>query len=1068
MKKYNILISFLVLLGISVYGQQEKTDPISSAPIIIPPSPTASSLGEFVDFPVTMYTGVPNISIPIYELKGRSISVPISLSYNGGGVKVEEVPSWVGLGWALNAGGLITRSVRGIEDENSVGGFFYTSKYMPEASNFDFMNDQHYEWLEDIAYGERELTPDLFMFNFNGYSGKFYFDSNDQIHLVSHQDIKIISPEVTEFNSSNSIWTILTPDGTKYEFGGANATEETSSTPYADGPERIFISAWYLTKITSITNEVINFTYSPKIITYELKYAETDYINSPTAPSIAPQIAKSIQTVNGVDLSSIASDNTTVSFLTNAEDRQDLNTGGHSLDEVQVKTNFDGSISKRFVLEHDYNTNGGGSSYLDKRLMLRGIREYGSELTGSFKEHKFHYHEGGSMDLPPRDSNAQDHWGFYNGKTNNSTMLPEYVGMPAGTFYADREPSQTHMKAGTLYKIVYPSGGYTQFNFEPHQYQVNENYSYSNDSRSVSLTNAGFEEKQSTAFNINYDQDVTLTINIDFHGAPEQTGVFVEIYDSSDALIFSHSTPGLGQNLEVSLTVGDYYLKLTNMDIVGTDISATIYYSIQTYNPHEETHYKGGLRLASMEQNEGNGATPSVWKYYRYNNYKIFTPLNNDSYLSSFHDVVLVSGDCVEGNFMTYHYTVRSSSSKSVLGSINGSAIGYGTVKVSNDQTDSEGYTVYAYTLDSDIGGGAFPYPPVLSREHRRGLLLSQRDYNATGELLKELDNEYTIKALDTLTGISAGFIEDNFCYSGASAGRIWDVLFYMQFYSAMSEWVQKTKTIDIVYETNGDSLFQTTHYFYNSDPFNQHVQLKGKTQTKSNGDIITNYYKYPDDDPYANGIVFQMHDDHMVNHILESTKWLKEGTDSVLIAAKRVEYDRYNVNNLKVLPARIYQVEPDNPISNSDYLSQPDGYYIEKMSYDYNDLGLMVESTLKNQPSTSMIWGYGSQYPVARIENATYQEAINSLSQIELNLINGNTLSDVEMRAKIDALRQDLPNAMITGYTFDKKGNMTSQTDANGNITYYNYDKLGRLIEILDNEKNLIQSNKYHYRDKN
>jgi hypothetical protein len=43
------------------------------------------------------------------------------LSY--GGIKVEEVASSVGLGWAFNNGGVITRNVRGMPDDKTyIGG----------------------------------------------------------------------------------------------------------------------------------------------------------------------------------------------------------------------------------------------------------------------------------------------------------------------------------------------------------------------------------------------------------------------------------------------------------------------------------------------------------------------------------------------------------------------------------------------------------------------------------------------------------------------------------------------------------------------------------------------------------------------------------------------------------------------------------------------------------------------------------------------------------------------------------------------------------------------------------
>src|SRR3990172_4259797 len=76
---------------------------------VIPRTPNAASLGKFGDIPVSYHTGVPDISIAIYNLKEGALSLPVSISYHSSGIKVNETASWVGLGWSLNAGGMISR-----------------------------------------------------------------------------------------------------------------------------------------------------------------------------------------------------------------------------------------------------------------------------------------------------------------------------------------------------------------------------------------------------------------------------------------------------------------------------------------------------------------------------------------------------------------------------------------------------------------------------------------------------------------------------------------------------------------------------------------------------------------------------------------------------------------------------------------------------------------------------------------------------------------------------------------------------------------------------------------------
>ncbi len=65
-----------------------------------------------VDNMVDLFTGDFSYNIPLLDVDGY----PINISYSSG-IGVEDQASMVGLGWTLNAGGIINRSVRGIPDD---------------------------------------------------------------------------------------------------------------------------------------------------------------------------------------------------------------------------------------------------------------------------------------------------------------------------------------------------------------------------------------------------------------------------------------------------------------------------------------------------------------------------------------------------------------------------------------------------------------------------------------------------------------------------------------------------------------------------------------------------------------------------------------------------------------------------------------------------------------------------------------------------------------------------------------------------------------------------------------
>src|SRR5260221_786255 len=86
-------------------------------PVLAPASPEASSFTRYGNYQVNLFTGIPEISIPLYEIKVGELSIPISLNYHSSGIKVTDVASRIGLGWDLQAGGSITRKIMGKPDE---------------------------------------------------------------------------------------------------------------------------------------------------------------------------------------------------------------------------------------------------------------------------------------------------------------------------------------------------------------------------------------------------------------------------------------------------------------------------------------------------------------------------------------------------------------------------------------------------------------------------------------------------------------------------------------------------------------------------------------------------------------------------------------------------------------------------------------------------------------------------------------------------------------------------------------------------------------------------------------
>src|SRR6266496_4502806 len=98
MKK--IFANLLLLFNGVINAQQDIT-----LKNITPPSPEASAFVKYGTYPIVTYTGKPDITIPVYEIKTGKLSVPISLSYDATGIRVNDMASWVGMNWSLDVGG---------------------------------------------------------------------------------------------------------------------------------------------------------------------------------------------------------------------------------------------------------------------------------------------------------------------------------------------------------------------------------------------------------------------------------------------------------------------------------------------------------------------------------------------------------------------------------------------------------------------------------------------------------------------------------------------------------------------------------------------------------------------------------------------------------------------------------------------------------------------------------------------------------------------------------------------------------------------------------------------------
>jgi hypothetical protein len=240
---------------------------------IVPPSPNPSSLGVYGDYAVDLYTGLPSINIPLLDVSFQDLHVPINVSYHASGVKVDDVASWVGLGWALKAGGVITRTIRGGPDDDA-NGFWANANSYPSPTNGIQTNTQSGYNLANLLYTKHiDTQPDDYYYNFGENSGRFLIDPDHTCHPVPFNNMKF---EYGTFDGISGVFKVTDGTGTMFYFEDVESTD--ASDP--SGNETIGASTWHLTKIVSAQhNAEIDFHYDDYTTGVEMTRQATLYFD---------------------------------------------------------------------------------------------------------------------------------------------------------------------------------------------------------------------------------------------------------------------------------------------------------------------------------------------------------------------------------------------------------------------------------------------------------------------------------------------------------------------------------------------------------------------------------------------------------------------------------------------------------------------------------------------------------------------------------------------------------------------------------------------------------------------
>ena len=1092
----------LLVLGVTAFVKGSAQD--NAFKQVAPPSANAASLGKYGDIPVSYHTGVPNISIPIYTVTQGKLSVPITLNYHSSGIKVDELASWVGLGWSLNAGGVITRSVVGGPDEgnnrtgkNSASDIGYWGWFKdygisplittnciahPAGTNLtDTVINGNYQVVptdprwnnclnrnSDVFNGIVDTEPDIYNFNFAGYSGKFFFDSLRNPVMQPLQDL-VIQPILIIPSSGTPYfdhWVVITPDGTRYYFGGPNATESdyfgANGAACNNCANSFSSSSWYLTKIVNMNKtDSIMFTYKPAQYSFLLPPAHTVIIPAATVLPIQgdfsrPTNVPNITMVNGYVLTQIAtsSGNTNLNFASNAL-RQDVSSysdassptnSATSLDAIEINsTNYQSTFQFGYSYFQSDATEG---IFHNKRLRLDKLQE--SSSSQGISPYNFTYQA--SISLPDRLSFSKDHWGYYNGAPNQGLIpsfpsttinvggnfiyqLPNYV-----TSLANRNPDGAYMQAGVLQQIQYPTGGTTQFVYEPHLQNPSDPTSIVGGLRIKQiLGNDGYNPATTKSFS--YSEGIL------YAGMPN--------YVSN--MMFNSSYPATLVTAQGILASGNNF---------GILVSSECRPAIKTTQG-----YHIGYTIVNVSDLSGgvaNGASQ-----FTYQNLLPTIAPWNVQYPIMPAEYVPGSGELLGEIFSDQNNKVLKSTTTTVASDFSQSIRALKIVSAH----------CYNVVNGVDLDAGMIDNPVILSYHIKTGRRLLTKKIEYVDGVSTTTFNRYSPNhnfPVQTTIINSQGRREDHF-FNYSKDNYV--------FNCSISTTPNPPSLCLSTYNASVQPLFDQ----YVSGTGTYESSLDGASSSFSSCNAGTNsYLACVNNTRTTGGPQDKILSNMIVNNMIVPLG-SKRKVNGVIVSADSTSYTMSPASLL--VPFEKYEWDNSS------------GSLTRRATIAYSPQERMITYSKEKDVTTGYLWGYNNSSIIAEIKNASSSRVIYSsfesntavtkaktgrssfLGTVTVNLpapgsyslsywsspdgttwtlnqsvITANTTIG-NASTYIDEYRLYPVGAQLTTYTYDPGVGVTSVTDANNQSSYYSYDGLGRLVLVKDFQGNILKEYKYHYK---
>jgi hypothetical protein len=1056
MRRFNCILA-AILISVTAFGQAEMESKGIKILEKNPSAPNTASLGKYFDVPVNMATGIPNISVPVFTLKTGNISLPITLNYHGGGIKVNDPASWVGLGWDLSFGGVITKQVNGLDDFHSTNQYYnhppgsgtgaysnyFNPSYQIEGDSYlGFTNmsavidsltspsyvpggDSVYRLLGRVIKNVYDGESDEYHYSTPIGGGTIYYNQK-----TAKFEINKINGWDAAYDSNNDVWGLRSSQGLHYVFD----MEERTNIPerFSASGQSYYSSAWYLTNISDISNNKgVNLTYE----------SSTDNGTATGVSTYADYQAYGSHSYTGGSTETIYRSGTQVvvtkinfpegriEFIKDTASR--LDGGIKALKAIKVY-DLDSVLKKQINFQYYYAWNVVSNA---KRLMLHSVQEvnYTNGLTNQSKPYLFYYDT--TISMPARFSYAQDIWGYNNGKTSNSTLLPTTVesiatGLP---YFANRWVDTNYTKSGIITRMVYPTGGSLNFVFEN-----NRDY---NDSLV-----GGLRIKRIT----NYDSVANKKLVTEYR------------YNDDNG----HSTGTIPARPIFQYTFGKGAVLDANWRV-----SADALYPLMgnqgsyiSYGRVEKVEVGDSVELKSRHYFNNDVVSSHGGNLANYQN-MFGTPRNKLSNMRDFSNI-LMRTEIFKKQGGAYSLTQKDS-------------LGYSTLQ-NFEHSIWNVHAAWAVTLGWVEWTGNDPYsfptmnaiPSInaykLFHESLVNDVSASTSYDDNGTQLQQI----TYKQYDTANGnlkkitmvASNGdtlrtyfsYAADYSQYPSTSNSiniQINNLLDY-NFLAAPIEMISTRKQAG-----GSEYVTDANVYLYENNKLKKHLKI--------NEDVLLSSVTLS----YNNNTAFYYDSKYKLESEIDSFDVNRNPTQMTLKnKVQSLIWDNENIlatavnANLADIAATSFESTTKGKWSYSGTVVTDNTAPTGKKAYTLNTGNITRSSLSTSKTYIVSYWSKNGSFNVNSTSAITGRTS-NGWTYYEHKVVNPSSgLITVSGTGSIDELRLHPQGALMNTYTYQKLLGMSSQCDPANRIAYYEYDQLGRLYLLRDQDRNIVKKICYNY----